>query len=129
LLVIARDDKCGNPAPAPRIFNITNEIANDFKLAGLIVRDFNGSELISDLCQQFQTIKPVGPEIVTEVRFVSDATNVDVEMLGNNRANFACFQAFITRDSWSEADAGENHDKPPGIIERPTFDQAILPTI
>jgi hypothetical protein len=99
--------------PALRTFNVANEIANDFNLIGVIVRDFNVSELIFDQYQQFQTIKPVGSEIVTEVRFVSDATDVDVEMLGNKRANFAYFQAFLTRYVLSEAQASEDHDKPP----------------
>jgi len=97
----------------PRTFNVANEIANDFDLIGVIDRNFNVSELIFDQYQQFQPIKPVGPEIVTEVRFVRDATDVNVEMLGNKRANFAYFQAFPTRYTLSEAQAAEDHDKPP----------------
>jgi hypothetical protein len=78
------DGNCGNPAPAPRIFNVANKIANDFNLIGVTIRDCNVSELIFDQYQQFQTIKPVGPEIVMEVRFVRDATDVDVEMLATS---------------------------------------------
>jgi hypothetical protein len=106
---------CGNrsnPTAATRIFNVANEIANDFNPLG-VIRDFNVSELIFDQYQQFQTIKPIGSKIVTEMRFVGDAPDVDVEMFGHKRANVAHFQAFLTRYSLSVAQATENHGNPP----------------
>jgi len=97
----------------PRTFNVAHEIAHDFDLMSVVGRDFNVSELIFDEQQQFQTIEPVGPEIVTEVRFVRDASDVNVEMPGNERANFADCQAVLTRYPLREAQAAEDHDKPP----------------
>ena len=85
----------GNLAPAPRIFNVTNEVADDFNLIS-VVTDFNVSELIFDQYQQFQTIKPTGPEVVTEVCFVRDAIYVDIEKLGHKCANFANFRALVS---------------------------------
>jgi hypothetical protein len=117
-------------APArPRTFDVAHEIADDFDLMGVVGRDFNVSELILDQEQQFQTIEPVGPEIVTEVRFVRDASDVNVEVLGNERANFADRQALLTRCWLRDAQAAEDHDKPPRITERQRFDQAIGSTL
>jgi hypothetical protein len=110
----------------PRTFDVTHEIAHDFDLMRVIGRDFNVSELIFDEKQQFQTIEPVGPEIVTEVRFVRDASDVNVEVLGNERANFADCQAFLTRYSLREAQAAEDHDKPPESLSgRDSIKQSV----
>jgi hypothetical protein len=71
----------------PRIFNVADEIANAFNLIGFTVHEFHAGKLIFDQYQQFQTIKPVGPQIVNEVRFVSDKPDIDAEMRGNKRAD------------------------------------------
>ena len=45
----------------PRIFNVTDEIANGLNLVGVTVADFHTGKFIFDQYQQFQTIKPVDP--------------------------------------------------------------------
>ena len=90
-------DLPGYWAASSRTFNAANEITNNFNLIGVTVGDFNVSEFIFDQYQQFQTIKPVDPEIVTEVRFVRNASNIDFEMLGNQISDFAYFQAYPSR--------------------------------
>jgi hypothetical protein len=95
---------------APRIFDAANEIANNLDLVG-VIWDFNVGELIFNEDQQFQEIKPIGPEIATEVRFVLDATDVDAEMFGDKRANVANVQAFPRRSLSSVAVVLAGHDR------------------
>jgi hypothetical protein len=97
----------------PRIFNVSNEIANGFNLIGVPIREFDIDKFIFDQDQQFQTIKPVGPQIVTEVRFIGDALDIDVEMFGNKHAEFGDFDSFRGGCSLGEAQAAEDHDQPP----------------
>ena len=73
--------------PTPRILDAANEISNNLDLIG-VIRDFNVGELIFDQDQQFQTIKPIGTEIATEVRFVLDTTDVDAKMVGDKRREY-----------------------------------------
>jgi len=77
-----------------RGFNAPNEVSDDFDVIGVLVAYLKVSELIFDQYQQFQTIKPVDSEIVSEVRFVRNARDVDAKMLGNQRTDFAPLQAF-----------------------------------
>ena len=58
----------------------------------------------------FETIKPVGAQIVTEVDFIRDALDIDVEMLGNKCADFADLDTFIAACLLSET---QGHDQPP----------------
>jgi hypothetical protein len=97
----------------PHIFNVADEIANGLNLIGIIVYEFHTDKLIFDQYQQFHTIKPVGPQVVPEVRFIRDLLDIDVEMLGNERADLVVFDAFPGGCSLSEAQATEGHDHPP----------------
>jgi hypothetical protein len=97
----------------PRIVNVADEITNDFNLIGVTIHDFHARKLIFDQYQQFQTIKPVGPQIVTEVRFVRDTPDIDAEMRGNKRADLIDFEAFPSGCSLRKAQATEGHDEPP----------------
>src|SRR5262245_53769623 len=76
----------------PRAFDAAHEIADDLDLIG-IGRDLDVGELILDQDQQFQAVEPVGPEIVTQVRLVGDAADLDVQMFGDQRANVADLRA------------------------------------
>ncbi len=73
-----------------------NEIADDFDLIG-VIRHFNVGELILDQDQQFQTVKPIGAKIITQVRIVRNTPDVDIEMPGDQRANVAHFYAVPRR--------------------------------
>ena len=52
------------------ILDVLDEIANNFDLIGIVIRDLDVKEFIFDQYHQLQTIEPVDPEIVTEVRFI-----------------------------------------------------------
>jgi hypothetical protein len=97
----------------PRIVKVADEIADAFNLIGFTVHKFDAGKLIFDQYQQFQTIKPVGPQIVNEVRFVSDKPDIDAEMRSNQRADLVNFDAFAGGCSLSSAQASEGHDAPP----------------
>jgi hypothetical protein len=77
------------------ILNVADQIADDFHLIGIIVRDFHAGELIFDQHHQFKTIEPVSPKIVTEVRFIRDMLDIDLQMLGNKRADLIAFKTFF----------------------------------
>jgi hypothetical protein len=111
----------------PRSFKVADEIANALNLIGVTVHDFYAGKLIFDQYQQFQTIKPVCPQIVTEVRFVRDTPDIDAETLGNERADLADFEAFPSGCSLSKAQATEGHDEPSRFVEHPAFNQATRP--
>jgi hypothetical protein len=97
----------------PHIFHVANEIANGFNLIGIAIQEFYADESIFDQDEQFQTIKPVGVQIVSEVRFIRDALDIDVEMFSNKRPDLPDSDAFIAACLLSEAQAIEVHDQPP----------------
>jgi hypothetical protein len=106
--------RCGRSGPC--VLNVADEIANEFNLIGVAVHDFHVNESIFDLHQQFQTIKPVSTEIVTEVRFIRDTSDIDAKMLGNDRADLGDFEAFTSGYRLSEAQDIEGHDEPPDSL-------------
>jgi len=57
-------------------FNEADEIADGNYLVGDVVPDLRAGELIFDYYHQFETIKPVGPEIVDEACFIRDLFSV-----------------------------------------------------
>ncbi len=71
----------------PGSLNIADEIADDFDLVDLVIRNFQAGELIFDRDHQFKTIKPVGPEIIKEMRFIRHTFDLDAQMLGNGPFN------------------------------------------
>jgi hypothetical protein len=67
---------------------VADEITDHADLIGFLVRDFHLGELVFDRDHQFEAVEPVGSEIVSEVRFIGDALDIDAEMLGDQRTNF-----------------------------------------
>jgi hypothetical protein len=110
----------------PCIINIVDEIADNFGLIEIIVRDLHAGELIFDQYHQFKTIEPVGSEIVTEMRFICDTPDIDIQMLSNERAHLANIKAlFPIRCLLSQAQATEGHDDAPGLFGRQTSKQSV----
>jgi hypothetical protein len=103
----------GNPASAARVLDATNQIADELDLIRIMIADFDVGESILHQHQYFQAIEPIGAEILTKVRLISDSMNVNVEMLGDKRSDFGSMQALQIRHSLSEAQASEDHGKPP----------------
>src|SRR5262245_37571555 len=95
-----------------RFFDVTHKVSDDFDLVGDIVGDLDIHEPILDQCQHFETIEPIGAKVVTKMRFVSNPPDRNVEMLGDQQANFACFQALIDL-GLNCAQASKDHVPPP----------------
>jgi len=80
-----------NAAPAPSTkrmsFDEADEIADGYDLVDDVVLDLRAGELIFDHYHQFETIKPVGPEIIEEARVIRDALSVYAQLLGNDVAD------------------------------------------
>jgi hypothetical protein len=76
-------------------FHVTDEVADDFDLVDIVIRDLHADELIFDRYHQFKTIEPVGPEIFGEVRFIRDTLDIDAQMLGNDSAHLVGGKAFF----------------------------------
>jgi hypothetical protein len=57
---------------AARVLNMADEIADDIDMLDIVVGDFYASEFILDRDHQFESVEPIGPEIVSEVRFIRD---------------------------------------------------------
>ena len=73
--------------PVSPLGDAANEIADDLNLIGVVIHDFDVGEQIFDQRQQFETIKPVGPKVMAQVRIVRNATEVDTKLLGDKRTN------------------------------------------
>ena len=67
--------------------NIEDEIADDFHLVNIFIREFHADELILDCYHQFKAIEPVGTKVISKVRFIRDALGSNVQTLGDERAN------------------------------------------
>ena len=78
----------------PRILNIADKIANGFKPIRVIIHEFQARKLVFNQYQQFQTIKPVGPQIVPKAGFIGDTPDIDAEMPGNKRPDLVDFAVF-----------------------------------
>jgi hypothetical protein len=52
------------------ILDVSDEIADNLDLIGIVIRDLDAREFIFDQYHQLQTIEPADAEIVTEVRFI-----------------------------------------------------------
>jgi hypothetical protein len=62
---------------------VLDEIANNFDLIGIVIRDLDVKEFIFDQYHQLQTIEPVDPEIVTEVGFIYNPFGINTQILAN----------------------------------------------
>ena len=81
------------------VFDVANEIANRYYLVDVVIPDFHSGELIFNHYHQFQAIEPVSSEIISEVSFIRDTFQVDVQMLGNESAYLVGGKAAF-RDDW-----------------------------
>jgi hypothetical protein len=102
---------------SPGALNTSDEIGDDFDLVNLVIPNFQARELIFDRHHQFKTIKPVSPEIITEMRFIRHVFDRDTKMLGNELANVAGGKVAF-HSSWSLND----HDKVPDSLQHLTLD-------
>jgi len=77
-----------------------NQVADDLDLIA-VVRDFHACEFL-DQYYQFKTIEPVSPQIVAEMSIIRDMSDIDIQVFGDESAQFADIKAFIpSRCSWS----------------------------
>jgi hypothetical protein len=65
------------------ILNVSHEIADNFDLIGIVIRDLDAREFIFDQYHQLQTIEPADAEIVTEVRFIYNPFGINTQILAN----------------------------------------------
>jgi hypothetical protein len=68
---------------------MADEIADNFDLFDIVIRNLYASEFIFNQYRQLKTIKPVGAQILAEVRLIGDAADIDTEIVGNENAYFA----------------------------------------
>jgi hypothetical protein len=80
-----------------RDFNVADEIADDFNLIGIIVGNLHINERILDQYRQLKTIEPVGAEIVTEVRFICNASDIDTQIVGDQCAHSVAIKILLCR--------------------------------
>jgi hypothetical protein len=65
------------------ILDVSDEIADNFDLIGIVIRDLDAREFIFDQYHQLQTIEPADAEIVTEVRFIYNPFGINTQILAN----------------------------------------------
>jgi hypothetical protein len=70
-----------------RAFNEADKVADSQHLVSDVVRDLDAGELIFDRYHQFQTIEPVGPEIIGEVCFIRNTVSGYPQTIGNQVAD------------------------------------------
>jgi hypothetical protein len=95
-------------------FDVADQIADDIYPVDIVIRDFHIDELILDHDHQFQTVEPIGPQIISEVCFIRYTFDVDAQMVGNESADIFGGKAFFHgRCSSTRCQATDGHDKPP----------------
>jgi hypothetical protein len=70
-----------------RAFNEADKVADSQHLVSDVVRDLDAGELIFDRYHQFETIEPVGPEIIGEVCFIRNTVSGYPQTIGNQVAD------------------------------------------
>jgi hypothetical protein len=60
-----------------RDFDVADEIADDFDLIGIVVRNLHADKCIFDQYHQFEAIEAVDAELVTEVRFICNSFGIN----------------------------------------------------
>jgi hypothetical protein len=58
-------------------FDMADQVADDIYLVDIAIGDFHVGKLVLDHDHQFQPVEPVGPQIISEVRFIRDTLDVD----------------------------------------------------
>jgi hypothetical protein len=91
--------------------NVVDQIADDLDLVDLIVGDFHAREFL-DQDHQFKTVEPVSPEIVAEMSVICDTFDMDIQMFGDERAQFVDVKALMpSRCSLNCPQAADRHGK------------------
>jgi hypothetical protein len=80
-------------------FNVAHEIADDLDLIDIVVRKLYAVEFIFDQYRQLKTIEPIGSEIITEVRFICNTSDIDTEILSNESTHFVGIKILCRRSS------------------------------
>ena len=83
------------PRQCSDTLDVTKQIADHLDLVGLVIGDFHPDELILDCDHQFNTVEPVGSEIIGEVRFIRDPFEVDAQMRSNESTDLAGGKTFF----------------------------------
>jgi hypothetical protein len=99
------------------IFDVADEIADDFDLTGIVIRNLHASEFVFDQYHQLETIEPADAEIVTEVRFIGNAFDINTQILANESAHFVGIIILLWRRWLSWAQATEGHKRSPDSFE------------
>jgi hypothetical protein len=103
---------------AARVLNMADEIADDIDMLDIVVGDFYASEFILDRDHQFESVEPIGPEIVSEVRFIRDKFEIHAKMLGNESADIVGGKDFSQSRYWlTRSQATDGHDKAPRFVQ------------
>ena len=79
-----------------------------------MIRDFHACDFL-DQYYQFNTIKPVGAQIVAKINIISDTPDINVKMFGDKSAHFINIDAppICSPCSLTLADTANCHDEPP----------------
>ena len=92
------DDVASSPLIA-HAFDVADQVADDIYLVDIAIGDFHVGELVLDHDHQFQPVEPVGPQIISEVRFIRDTLDVDAQMVGNDSADIVVRRA-LSHSRW-----------------------------
>ncbi len=68
--------------------------AGDIYLVDIVVREFHG-EVSFNLNHYYQAIEPIGPKIISEVRLIHDAFDVDAWLMRNGSTNMFSAKDFF----------------------------------
>jgi hypothetical protein len=84
-----------------RDFDVADEIANDLDLIGIVFCNLHAGEFIFHQYHQLEAIEPVGAEVVAEVRFIRNTSDIDTEILGDEGAHSVGLTILLCRYSLS----------------------------
>jgi hypothetical protein len=91
------------------IFDMSDEIANNLYLVGILIRDLHTGKFIFHQYHQLQTTEPVDAEIVTKVRFIYNSFGINTQITANKGAYFVSILTFLFQAWLSCAQAAESH--------------------
>jgi hypothetical protein len=100
----------------PVALNEADEIADDFDLIDVVIRDLQAGEFIFDHDYQFKTIEPVGPEVIDEICLVRHTFDFDAQMLGNESANVTAAKIFFHSRGPLHRRKFDGHDEFPNSL-------------
>jgi hypothetical protein len=92
----------------PTSFDVAEEIADEFDLIGIVVRNLHAYECIFDQYHQLEAIVTIHPEF-TEVRFIRKLFRLNTYILGDESANFVGIKRLLWCGSLSYAQTTEGH--------------------